>query len=68
MNNPSPEPLVPGEADLRDFKFMPMEVQRILTSETWILGSSDERAPAVALWLQSWHQVMTSTCWARGHR
>lgn len=50
-------PLVPAEVDLRDFEFQPMQVQRILTSETWILGSGDERAAAITLWMQSWHQV-----------
>ncbi len=51
------EPLVPAECDLRDFPYMPVDVQRLLTSETWVLGKGDERAAAMALWLQSWHQV-----------
>lgn len=51
------EPLVPADVDLRDFAFMPVDVQRLLTSETWILGSGDERAAAMTLWLVSWHQV-----------
>lgn len=50
-------PLVPAECDLRDFAFMPLDVQRLLTSETWILGSGDERAAALTLWLASWHQI-----------
>lgn len=36
---------------------MPLDVQRLLTSETWVLGSGDERAAAITLWLVSWHQV-----------
>ncbi|WP_244239643.1 DUF1376 domain-containing protein, partial [Pseudomonas aeruginosa] len=36
---------------------MPLDVQRLLTSETWVLGSGDERAAAMTLWLASWHQV-----------
>ncbi|HHL4079916.1 DUF1376 domain-containing protein [Burkholderia sola] len=36
---------------------MPLEVKRLLTSETWILGSGDERAAAITLWLESWHQI-----------
>jgi hypothetical protein len=50
-------PLVPAECDLRDFPYLPVDVQRLLTSETWVLGKGDERAAAMALWLQSWHQV-----------
>lgn len=50
-------PLVPVECDLRDFPYLPVDVQRLLTSETWVLGKGDERAAAMALWLQSWHQV-----------
>ncbi|WP_218827925.1 MULTISPECIES: DUF1376 domain-containing protein [unclassified Burkholderia] len=36
---------------------MPIEVKRLLTSETWILGTGDERAAAITLWLESWHQI-----------
>lgn len=51
------EPLVPANVDLRDFAFMPIDVHRLLTSETWVLGTGDERAAAMTLWLVSWHQV-----------
>ncbi|WP_230948348.1 DUF1376 domain-containing protein [Burkholderia stagnalis] len=50
-------PLTPADCDLRDFGFMPVDVQRLLKSDTWILGSADERAAAISLWLNSWHQV-----------
>lgn len=50
-------PLVPDNVDLRDFAFMPVDVQRLLTSETWVLGNGDERSAAMTLWLVSWHQV-----------
>jgi len=36
---------------------MPMDVRRLLASETWVLGTGDERAAAMCLWLESWHQV-----------
>lgn len=52
-----PEPLTPVDCDLREYPFMPLEVRRLLTSETWILGTGDERAAALALWAESWHQV-----------
>lgn len=53
----SSSPLVPAECDLRNFQFMPFDVQRLLTSETWILGTGDERAAAITLWMESWHQI-----------
>ncbi|CAN0620466.1 conserved protein of unknown function [Burkholderia multivorans] len=52
-----PNPLTPADCNLRDFPFMPLEVKRLLTSETWILGTGDERAAAITLWLESWHQI-----------
>ncbi|CAH0447279.1 hypothetical protein LMG10661_03345 [Ralstonia syzygii subsp. syzygii] len=52
-----PSPLTPADCDLREFHFMPLEVKRLLSSETWILGTGDERAAAITLWLESWHQV-----------
>jgi hypothetical protein len=52
-----PSPLTPADCDLRDFPFIPLDVKRLLTSETWILGTGDERSAAIALWLESWHQV-----------
>lgn len=55
--NDLPNPLTPADCNLRDFPFMPIEVKRLLTSETWILGSGDERAAAITLWLESWHQI-----------
>lgn len=51
------QPLTPADCELREFPFMPLEVKRLLTSETWILGTGDERSAAITLWLESWHQV-----------
>lgn len=56
MNN-LPTPLTPADCDLTKYPFMPLAVQRLLTSETWILGTGDERAAAITLWLESWHQI-----------
>lgn len=50
-------PLTPSDCDLRDFPYVQVEVKRLLTSETWILGTGDERAAAITLWFESWHQV-----------
>ena len=52
-----PDPLTPPECDLRDFAWMPLDVRRLLTSETWILCNSDTKVAAVNLWCEAWHQV-----------
>jgi hypothetical protein len=36
---------------------MKIDVVELLNSETWILGTGDEKAAAITLWLASWHQV-----------
>lgn len=53
------EPLVPAEVDLRDFGFMPLDVRRLLTSETWIEAADEPKVghAAMCLWAESWHQV-----------
>ena len=50
-------PFTQKDCDLRDFQFMPMDVRRLLTSETWVTGSADDKCAAMSLWLESWHQV-----------
>lgn len=52
-------PLVPPEVDLRDFGFMPLDVRRLLTSETWIEAAYNPKVghAAVCLWCEAWHQV-----------
>ena len=52
-----PDPLVPVEVDLRDFAGMWLDVDRVLKSETWRLGTSDEKSAAITLWMESWHEV-----------
>lgn len=53
------EPLTAPECDLRDFPFMPLDVRRLLTSETWIEAGDDPRLghALVCLWCEAWHQV-----------
>ena len=54
-----PDPLVPEEVDLTDFKFMPLEVARLLDSEWWTLAClTDPRLcmAALNLWAKAWHQ------------
>lgn len=50
-------PLVPGDADLRDFQFMPLDVVRLIDSDLIAIASGDEFKAAVILWCKSWHQV-----------
>lgn len=51
------EPLTPYDCDLRGYPWMPVDCTRLLTSETWMLGTSDEKVAAFTLWAKSWHQV-----------
>ena len=57
MTETLPAPLVEAEIDLRNFTYMPVEVRRLLTSETWLTLTGDEARTAMTLWLESWHQV-----------
>lgn len=52
-------PLVPPEVDLRDFDFMPLDVSRLLKSDTWIAAADDPKVghALICLWSESWHQV-----------
>ncbi len=52
-----PQPLTPVDCNLKDFQFIPVDVDRLLKSETWVLGTGDERSAAIALWLVSWQEV-----------
>lgn len=51
------EPMTPHDCDLRDYPWMPLDCTRLLTSETWMLGTSDEKVAALTLWCKSWHQA-----------
>jgi hypothetical protein len=51
------EPLIGADVDLRGFEYMPVDVRRLLTSETWMTSTGEEKAAAMSLWLESWHQV-----------
>src|SRR4051812_17540317 len=52
-------PLTPPSMDLRDFGFMPLDVRRLLTSETWIEAADDPKLghALICLWAESWHQI-----------
>jgi hypothetical protein len=52
-----PEPLVPAEVDLRDVRYMPLDVVRLRDSRIALTASGDEFRAAVLLWCVAWHQV-----------
>lgn len=55
--NEKPAPLVPADADLTKFDFMPLDVKRLRDSE---LASDADPASswfAVLLWCTAWHQI-----------
>lgn len=52
-----PDPLTPGDSDLRDFAFMPLLVARLRRSKAWLIA---KRQPElgfymVNLWTAAWH-------------
>ncbi|MCA8018097.1 DUF1376 domain-containing protein [Burkholderia metallica] len=52
-----PNPLTPADCDLRDFPFMPLDVQRLCDSDLAALESPEACWAALLLWSKSWHQV-----------
>lgn len=53
-----PEPLTPAEADLGDFRFMPLEVERLRTSRQWLLAKKNPEIGfySINLWIAAWHE------------
>jgi hypothetical protein len=52
-----PEPLIDARVDLRDFPRMPIDVIKLLNSDTWAISNGWESKAAMNLWARSWHQV-----------
>ncbi|MCM1958018.1 YdaU family protein [Acinetobacter modestus] len=50
-------PLTPKECDVSNFPFMPLDIDRLFNSETWILGDDSEKVASMTLWLKSWSQI-----------
>lgn len=50
-------PLTPKECDVSNFPFMPLDIDRLLNSETWILGDDSEKVASMTLWMKSWSQI-----------
>src|SRR6185369_13333329 len=57
MTDELPEPMTPSDCDLKDFKFMPLDVQRLRDSDLVAEQTPEENWAAVLLWAASWHQV-----------
>jgi uncharacterized protein YdaU (DUF1376 family) len=43
--------------DLTSLSYMPLHVERLLASDTWMIATGDEAKAAVTLWCRAWHQV-----------
>ena len=52
-----PAPLTPPTADLRQFAWMPLDLNRLFKSDTWLLSSGEELKCALKLWGEAWMQV-----------
>jgi len=52
-----PPPLIPSDVDLRDFRFMPLDVVQLQNSETWAMADAWAAKALVNLWIKAWHQV-----------
>jgi hypothetical protein len=50
-------PLTPADCDLRDFRFMPLDVLRLRDSDLSALETPEACWAAVQLWGAAWHQV-----------
>ncbi|CAO3445795.1 hypothetical protein [Azospirillum argentinense] len=52
-----PEPLVPAEVDIREYRFMMLDVNRLRDSRLARNSKGEEFRAAVLLWCAAWHQV-----------
>lgn len=52
-----PAPLTPSDCDLRDFSYMPLEVNRLRDSELVSCVTPECAFAAVLIWCASWHQL-----------
>lgn len=57
MANELPDPLVPADADCRQFDCFMLNVERLLASELWAISTGDEFKAALGLWCRAWKQV-----------
>lgn len=55
--NELPNPLTPADCDLRGYRWMPLDVERVIDSDTFGLSTGDEFKTAFRLWAKSWAQI-----------
>jgi hypothetical protein len=55
--NTMPAPMLPPDIDLRKYDNFPLEFRRLFASDTWVLGTPEQRVACLYLWTESWHQV-----------
>lgn len=54
-----PEPLLQRDVNVTEFPYMPLDVNRLLTSDTWIATKKDGKCAhaLICLWCESWRQT-----------
>lgn len=52
-----PNPLTPADCDLRGYRWMPLDVVRVIDSDTFGIATGDEFKTAFRLWAKCWLQV-----------
>lgn len=57
MTDDLPQPLTPADCDLTRLRWMPLDVERVIDSDTFGLSTGDEFKTAFRLWAKSWKQV-----------
>jgi hypothetical protein len=51
-----PDPLIQPDVDLSVYPKFPLDFRKLFSSDTWTLGTPDEKLAAFHLWCESWHQ------------
>ena len=53
----APEPMTPAGLDLRNCRWMPLDVRALMLSDFWLSGSDAGRCAGIQLWCEAWHSV-----------
>lgn len=63
MTDSRPEPLLQRDVNVTEFPYMPLDVNRLLTSDTWIAAKKDGKAAhaLICLWCESWRQIPSAS-------
>jgi len=58
-DNNLPDPMTPGDCDLRDFPILMLEVQRLRRSKAWLKAKRNPELGfyMINLWTAAWHEV-----------